>query len=99
VDVPDLIRAVASADEPTRQQAWHHLYDKVMKEFALPTNVTRLQAFLDGCPTPDDKDWSTAILPPTKAGIELVARLRSQVEKSIQANPSLRSGDEGDEKK
>jgi len=80
----------------TSQKIWHNLSGRVlvtpviaiMKEFALPTNVTRLQAFLEGRLTPQDEEWSKATRPPTKAGLELAARLRAQAEQWIRAQAS-----------
>jgi hypothetical protein len=76
----------------TSKKIWHDLSGRVvvthaiavMKEFALPQNVVRLQAFLDGRLTPQDEEWSKATLPPTKAGLELAA----QVEQWIRAQAS-----------
>jgi hypothetical protein len=68
---------------------------EVMKEFALPPNVVRLQAFLDGRLTPQDAEWSKATLPPTQAGLELAARLRAQAEQWIRAQASKPGSDSG----
>ena len=82
------------------KKIWYDLTGRVlvtpaieaMKEFALPPNVVRLRAFLDGRLTPRDEGWSKAMLPPTKAGLELAARLKAGVEQWIRAQaPSGRS--------
>jgi hypothetical protein len=80
----------------TSKKIWHDLSGRVlvtpaiavMKEFALPQNVARLQAFLDGRLTPQDEEWSKATLPPTKAGLELAARLRAGAEQWMRAQAS-----------
>ena len=66
-DQRTVLQAIASSEK-----IWGDLNGRVMvlpvvaimKEFALPTNVTRLQAFLDGGLTPEDENWSRATLPP-----------------------------------
>jgi hypothetical protein len=97
-------RAVLEAIASSRK-LWYDLSGTVLvtpviaitNEFALPTNVTRLRAFLDGRLSSDDENWSKPFLPPTKAGIELAARLRSQAKKKWikerrQKKPSSPSG-------
>lgn len=63
----------------TSTKIWSDLTGKVlvsgvidiMKEFRLPTNVVRLQAFLQGRIGPQDPDWSRAILERPKSPEEL----------------------------
>jgi hypothetical protein len=94
-DQRTVLKAIASS-----KKIWHSLSGRVlvtpviaiMKEFGLPPNVTRLQAFLDGRLTPQDEEWAKATLPPTKAGLMLATRLKSQIEQWMQAQSFKRDG-------
>lgn len=60
---------------------------EVMKEFGLPTNVVRLQAFLQGRIGPQDPEWSRALLDLKPS--PLVAELRRKMEERMERIQSL----------
>jgi hypothetical protein len=81
----------------TSEKIWHDLRGKVlvspvigiMKEFGLPPNVVRLQAFLEGRITPRDDDWAEMTLAPARLTPEMTALMRKVAEevKQIKKRP------------